>query len=123
MKVPFPIMLSWLSKQPKPSEAETEFDFAAVTNADVAVLFKHSPTCATSWFAQRQVDAFAAANPAVPVYTISVRNRELAREIATRTNVRHESPQVIVFRRGQVVAHTSHEGVTSDYLADVTTSR
>ncbi len=116
-------VFNWLSKPQKPSESEPEFDFASVTEAEVAVLFKHSPTCATSWFAQRQVDAFVAANPSVPVYTVSVRNRELAKEIATRTNVRHESPQVIVFRQGQVVAHTSHEGVTSDYLEKVTASR
>jgi bacillithiol system protein YtxJ len=111
-------MFSWLSKSNTPAEAESAFDFDALLRTDVAVLFKHSPTCATSWFAQRHVDAFAAANPAIPVHTISVRDRELAREIAARTQVRHESPQVIVFRQGQVVAHTSHDGVTEEFLAD-----
>jgi bacillithiol system protein YtxJ len=113
-------MLSWLSKKETPAEHADEFDFSAVETADVAVLFKHSPTCSISWFAQRQVEAFSAAHPTIPVYTVSVRNRELAREIADRTNVRHESPQVIVFRRGRVTAHTSHEGVTADYLEEAT---
>lgn len=112
-------MLSWLSRQETPSPDDA-FDFDAVLKADVAVLFKHSPSCATSWFARSEVNAFAEEHPAIPVHTISVRNRALAREIAERVNVRHESPQVIVFRRGQVVAHTSHEGVTAEYLAEAT---
>jgi bacillithiol system protein YtxJ len=110
-------MLSWLSKKDAPAE---EFDFDVLLRADVAVLFKHSPSCATSWFARSEVDAFAAEHPAIPVHTISARDRALAREIAERTNVKHESPQVIVFRQGQVVAHTSHEGVTAEYLDQAT---
>jgi bacillithiol system protein YtxJ len=110
-------MFSWLSKQDASAE---EFDFDGLLKADVAVLFKHSPSCATSWFARSEVEAFAAEHPSIPVHTISVRNRALAREIAERVQVRHESPQVIVFRRGQVVGHTSHEGVTADYLDQAT---
>lgn len=113
-------MLSWLSKKEASSEPTDEFDFSAVENAEVAVLFKHSPTCSISWYAEREVRRFAEAHPTIPVHTISIRNRELTREVAAKANVRHESPQVIIFRRGTVVAHTSHEGVTADYLEEAT---
>jgi bacillithiol system protein YtxJ len=68
--------------------------------------------------ANRQVESFIASNPSVPVYTIHVRrDPELSRQIEEWTNVEHESPQVIVLKRGVVVAATSHGGVTTDYLS------
>ena len=70
-----------------------------------------------SWFASTQVRQFVAAHPQIPVYTISVQDdRQVSREVTEWTGVRHESPQVIVFKQGSVVSTASHEGVTVDYL-------
>jgi bacillithiol system protein YtxJ len=67
--------------------------------------------------AHRQVSQFRQAEPKVPVYLISVRQRrDLARHIAERTGVRHESPQVLVIRDGQVAASASHDRVTAEFL-------
>ena len=110
-------MFGW---RPRPehdeSSTETKIDLERLRQDDVAILFKHSPTCPVSWAAQAQVRSFMARNSAVPVYTISVRDRTLSRQIAEWTNVEHESPQVIVLRRGVVVSSTSHGGVTAGYL-------
>jgi bacillithiol system protein YtxJ len=46
------------------------------------------------------------------------RSRELSNEIENRLGVRHESPQVIVLRNGQVVWDASHFKVTADAVAD-----
>lgn len=57
-------------------------------------------------------------HPSVPVHTISVlAERALSRRIAAWTEVRHESPQVIVLRHGRVVTAASHEQVTAEYLS------
>ena len=40
-----------------------------------------------------------------------IRNRQLSNEIAERTNVRHESPQLIVLKSGKVVCHFSHMAI------------
>ena len=73
--------------------------------------------------ARRQVEQFHAAHPAVPVHTILVRaQRELSDGIAEWAGVAHESPQVIVVRRGKVVSAASHEGVTAEYLASAVSS-
>jgi bacillithiol system protein YtxJ len=37
--------------------------------------------------------------------------------VATRTGVRHESPQLLVFRDGTMVLHRSHREITAEALA------
>jgi len=111
-------MFGWRSKPGGEEGKAQPPDLAEMKNQDLAVLFKHSPTCGVSWAAQSQVKKFEAANPDIPVYTLSVRqDRELSRRIAEETRIRHESPQVIVFRRGVPVANASHQHVTADFLS------
>jgi bacillithiol system protein YtxJ len=113
-------MFTWRGKpekQPDVPEARLP-TLARMREDEVAVVFKHSPSCAISWAAEAQVKKFVANHPSVPVYTILVRqDRELSRQIAELTGIRHESPQVIVLRRGVVVADASHQDVTADFLA------
>lgn len=83
----------------------------------VAVLYKHSPLCGSSAAAARQIRAFMAAHPDVPVYLLDViRHRPLAREVTRRFGVRHESPQALVLIAGDVVWTGSHGAVTADRL-------
>jgi bacillithiol system protein YtxJ len=77
--------------------------------AEVAVIYKHSPRCGSSKTAELEVGRFAERHPDVPVYQLDVvRHRALARGIAERLDVRHESPQVILLRRGRVAWVGSH---------------
>lgn len=112
-------MLKWLSKRTDVPEPEAGLDVAGLGEMDLAVVFKHSPSCPVSWAAEKQVRKFVAGHPEVPVYTILVqRDREISRQVAEITGIRHESPQILVFKRGSVVASTSHEGVTAEYLTE-----
>ena len=43
--------------------------------------------------------------------------RPLSQLIAARSGVEHESPQVIIFRRGAPVWNASHHDITTDALA------
>jgi bacillithiol system protein YtxJ len=82
-----------------------------------AILFKHSPRCPVSAFAYREVTAFLAKSPDVPVHLVDViSHREVSRRIAEMSGVRHESPQILVVRDGTVAFHASHEGVTAKTL-------
>jgi bacillithiol system protein YtxJ len=107
-------MLNWLRSS---SEVAPELDLEAIKKEDLAILFKHSRTCPTSFYAQAEVRRFAARHPEIPVHTLVVQtSRELSQEVAEWTGIQHESPQVFVLRRGAVVASDSHEGVTEEFL-------
>ena len=77
------------------------------------LLFKHSTMCPVSGFALQEVATLADAHPELPVYLIDVHaQRALSNELADRLAVRHESPQALLLRDGQLVWHASHFGVT-----------
>ena len=62
------------------------------------LLFKHSPICPVSATARAEYRMFCTDHPDVPTLFVDVVScRELAREIAARAGVTHESPQAILF--------------------------
>lgn len=92
----------------------SDFDeLLAQSRQQTVVIFKHSLTCPVSSSAYREMTRFPGAVNLVEVQ----RARELSREIENRTGVRHESPQVIVLRNGQVVWDASHFKITADAVS------
>jgi len=84
---------------------------------DLAIVFKHSSSCPVSWAAHAQVSRFFQEHPEAPVRIVSVtRERPLSQQIAAATGVRHESPQILVLRRGKVLASASHGDITRERL-------
>jgi bacillithiol system protein YtxJ len=68
------------------------------------IIFKHSTTCPVSASAYREMEQVDG-----EVNLIEVQNaRSVSKEIATRVGIEHESPQVIVLRRGKAVWNASH---------------
>lgn len=99
-------------------EVGTPHDFDALFQNELAIVFKHSATCSISWIAHAQVSEFLKRQPQAPVYLIPVRKRrEVARHAAERSGIEHASPQILVIRRGKVVADASHEAITAEFLA------
>jgi bacillithiol system protein YtxJ len=78
------------------------------------VIFKHSLTCPISASAFEQMSRYKGDVALVEVQ----RARSLSNEIEQRLGVRHESPQIIVLRNGQVVWNASHFKITADAVAD-----
>lgn len=75
------------------------------------LLFKHSATCPISSMAHREIDRLTEASDP-PVYRIVVqRARQVSSACAEQTGIRHESPQALVVRDGEVVWHASHHRV------------
>jgi bacillithiol system protein YtxJ len=72
------------------------------------VLFKHSSTCPISAAAYKQMSQVLMDVSLVVVQ----RAREVSSEIASRTGIRHESPQTIVLRNGEAVWAASHFDIT-----------
>jgi bacillithiol system protein YtxJ len=64
-----------------------------------------------------EVEAFLRQQPNLSAFTVDVRaQRPLSQLIAARSGVQHESPQVIIFRRGTPVWNASHYNITTDAL-------
>ncbi|HEX5069763.1 MAG TPA: bacillithiol system redox-active protein YtxJ [Vicinamibacterales bacterium] len=82
------------------------------------VIFKHSATCGTSAMAHEEIEAFVDGAPWADVFVVSVHGgRAVSNEIAARFGVRHESPQALVIKNGELVWHASHFRVTSSAVA------
>ena len=76
------------------------------------VLFKHDPYCGVSAAVQEELEELEGE---IVLLDVS-RQHDLKRQVAERTGVRHESPQVIVLRGGQVAWAASHFKITASAL-------
>ena len=68
------------------------------------VIFKHSNACGISAAAYREMEKLEG-----DVNLLEVQSaRDVSRELADLTGIRHETPQVIVFKDGKAVWNASH---------------
>ncbi len=78
------------------------------SEAEPVLLFQHDPYCPISRTAFSEL-----AGPAIDAAVVDVAQDEyLSRTIEERTRVRHESPQLLVFRSGKVAWNASHLKIT-----------
>lgn len=82
------------------------------------IVFKHSNACSISSRAYRELEQFEGDVNILVVQSA----REVSRELATLTGVRHETPQVIVLRDGKAVWDASHFDVNAAAVADAIAS-
>lgn len=85
------------------------------------LIFKHSLTCGVSAAAIAELRRFLARRPTEDVADyrlVEVQNaRPVSNEIARRTGIRHESPQALLLRDGEVVWSASHWHIRAEELA------
>ncbi len=83
------------------------------------VIFKHSTRCGISRMVLRNFEKDFQKEPAddYKMYFLDlIANRGISNEIATRFNVSHESPQVIILKEGEVVHHASHHSIEASQV-------
>jgi bacillithiol system protein YtxJ len=94
------------------SDAAALEELFARSHNEPVLLFKHSDACPISARAYRQMEEVK-----TPVSIVVVQqSRDLSREVAERTGVRHETPQALVLRNGRVVWNASHFDITADVV-------
>lgn len=100
------IRLNEIEAFDKALEAEKEF-----------FLLKHSSTCPISQAAHEEYESYSSENEKVPAYYLVVQDdRPLSNHIAEKFEIKHESPQAILFRNGQPVWNASHWKITEKAL-------
>lgn len=80
---------------------------------------KHSLTCPISSAAFQEYQNYAADQQEIPAYFLAVQDaRPLSSEIADRFQIKHESPQAILFVNGSPVWNTSHWKIKKNALIE-----
>lgn len=85
------------------------------------IIFKDSTTCGISARAKAglQEDWTPVADLADLHYLDLLSYRSVSNEIATFTGVIHQSPQVIIYHHGKVVADTSHHNISVRFIQGI----
>lgn len=92
----------------------TAAELDAVLREPLALLYKHSDSCPISTMSLHELARLDEAHDDVPLFVIDVHaQRPLARYVAERLGVRHESPQIVLLRAGEPLWHASHYGVNA----------
>ena len=93
-----------------------------ISQTKPVVLFKHSTRCIISRTVLKQFDAdFNFSEDKLDWYVLDLLNhRDLSNEIASRYNVVHQSPQIVVIRNGKAVFNESHDSISVDDLKQFT---
>ncbi|WP_445452179.1 bacillithiol system redox-active protein YtxJ [Flavobacterium sp. 25HG05S-40] len=92
-------------------------EILTVSTDKTVVIFKHSTSCYISKTALKQFEReFVLHNDIVPYYLDLLRYRPISNEIASRFEVQHQSPQIIVIKNGKAIYTASHENIDAIML-------
>ena len=88
-----------------------------VANDEVVFVLKHSTTCPISQAAYGEYEKFVGEHSEIPAYFLTVQDaRPLSNHIAEKYQIKHESPQAILFSNRDVAWHASHWKITEKSL-------
>ncbi|CAA9199893.1 hypothetical protein FLA105534_02839 [Flavobacterium bizetiae] len=94
-------------------------EVTAISNEKPVVIFKHSTRCSISRMALKQFEREYDLNDSVTAYFLDlIAHRDISNEIASRFNVYHESPQLILIRDGKAVYDVSHSDIDAVALKE-----
>lgn len=82
------------------------------------VLFKHSTRCSISRFVLKNFEnTVTIPEDEMDFYFLDlIEYRSVSNEIAERFNVIHQSPQLIILKKGEAVYDASHESIDAEIL-------
>ena len=86
------------------------------SHATPVIIFKHSTSCPISAMAKNNFEANNNNGKEIYYYLDLLRFRDVSNAIAEKFDVRHESPQVILLKNGEVAHHDSHMAISFDYI-------
>jgi len=101
-------------------ETENDFDMAIEkSNSTTVIVFKHSTRCPVSSMAKRQLERdWTHSEEKVETYFLDlIRYRDISNYIAIKSQVIHQSPQMIVFKNKEVIHHASHHEINANSIA------
>jgi len=83
------------------------------------VIYKHSSTCGISRMVLGMFTDTYDTDLDIDLYFLTIQNhRDVSNAIEEKFHVKHESPQLLVIKNGEVVFHTSHGAIADINLKD-----
>lgn len=100
-------------------EFEDQLNELIESSKERAVLFfKHSTRCSISSFALRNFESdWNKDLPVTCVYLDLLAHRYLSNLLAEKTGIVHQSPQVVVLYKNQVIYHASHQNIDAEKIS------
>ena len=87
------------------------------SNEKPVVIFKHSTRCSVSRMALKQFETEFDLEDQVDAYFLDlIKYRDISNEIASRFNVYHQSPQLLLIKKGKLVYDVSHSDIDAGEL-------
>ncbi len=95
-------------------------EIIALSNSIPVYIFKHSTTCGISAQAKENLEiSFKNTDkPFLLYYLDLLKYRSISNEVASKLNVHHQSPQLILVHNGEVAFTTSHHKIKTNILED-----
>lgn len=92
-------------------------EMVAFSNEKPAVIFKHSTRCSVSRMALKQFENEFDSQDQVDAYFLDLlEHRDISNEIASRFDVYHQSPQLLLIKEGKSVYDASHSDIDAGEL-------
>lgn len=90
------------------------------SESKLVVIFKHSTRCGISRMVLKRFEKeYNFPEDQIKLYILDLLNyRGLSQAIASRFNVMHESPQMLVLKNNKIVHLPSHHGISASDLGD-----
>ena len=106
--------MNWI---PLTSEAQLD-NIAEQSFNKPQVIFKHSTTCSISGMALSRMDRSEFPS-SIDFYLLDLKQyRSISNQIAEKFQVHHESPQVLLIKKGECIYDESHYGIQMDELVE-----
>lgn len=108
--------INWLSL----TNMEQLNKLSVASNEKPVLIFKHSTRCSISRMALKQFEnEFILTEEEVTTYFLDLLSyRDISNEIASRFQVFHQSPQLILIKNGIAVYHVSHSDIDATDLSN-----
>lgn len=100
--------------------ASSQIDDAISSSYDKDVLiFKHSTTCSISHMAKLRLEEKWDFDDTVMPYYLDLKSfRNISDEVSERFDIQHESPQIILIRKGECIYDASHFDISVEEIKE-----
>jgi bacillithiol system protein YtxJ len=116
-KVENNLKINWLALTDK----EQLENIIKISIAKPVLIFKHSTRCGISRMVLKNFESdYDIPENEIDMYFLDLLEyRTLSNDISEKFKVAHQSPQVLVIKKGEVIYHDSHDSITAETTKEV----